>query len=69
MTQPDSEAPAPFGQWIKVEDRLPPKFANVLTASADGVGVLRFGNKEFHRLPGYPAVTHWMPLPEPPDCA
>lgn len=66
MTQSDSETPTPFGQWIKVEDRLPPKFTNVLTASAEGVALVRFGNKEFHRLPGYPEITHWMPLPAAP---
>ncbi len=66
MTQSDSEAPAQFGQWIKVADRLPPRFTDVLTASARGVAIIRFGNREFFRLKGDPEVTHWMPKPPPP---
>lgn len=37
MEQVDSDAPAQPWQWTKVEDRLPPKFTQVIVANADGI--------------------------------
>ena len=58
-------------KWISVEDELPPVGEKVLVC-ANNVRVMAFIDCEdvWHRdtitfrLPG--AVTHWMPLPEPP---
>ena len=58
-------------KWISVEDELPPVGEKVLVR-ANNVTLVAFIDCEdvWHRgtitfrLPG--AVTHWMPLPEPP---
>lgn len=70
-------------QWIDVKDRLPGEYQRVLTYRANlegdenktNVGYLRIKNG-FHCNQGglldddlYPhtLVTHWMPLPNPPE--
>lgn len=71
-----------MNEWISVEDRLPPQDTYVLTAKYDSrknVGMYfiqiasRLGDKWFddHNCdfiePKYGHMTHWMPLPEPPN--
>lgn len=51
----------PHGEWISVEDRLP-KTGTVL--ATDGKVVITAPSSSV-TLGG--AITHWMPLPEPPE--
>jgi hypothetical protein len=62
--------------WISVEDRLPEKADRYLVAlEFDGAIVVDFDDYEEFRegwdwLRYYdiePPITHWMPLPEPPE--
>ena len=54
-------------EWISVNDRLPDNPDPVLTFSNDIDGCLyRIMSPRF--ISGFPEkVTHWMPLPEPPE--
>ncbi len=59
-------------RWISVEERLPEKRKWVLCrCEANIIEVLRWENNEWYHDPMhvyYPSfVTHWMPLPEPPE--
>jgi len=51
------------GGWISVKDRLPENYSHVLTYSAkeDYVPYIWLGDDRWNK------ITHWMPLPEPPD--
>lgn len=61
----------PPNDWVSVEERLPPKKQNVLAYSprsgiaeadyADGVWM------QYRWSAVMDDVTHWMPLPEPPE--
>ena len=66
-------------EWIPVSERLPDDRVNVLTCGddpVDGPFILigrrepesKFGPAHWH-LPcfAFGPVTHWMPLPEPPE--
>ena len=65
----------PVMQWISVKDRLPEKSGYYLYFSKyphgglqDGIGVSYFQHKVKEWKKVYtPTVTHWMPLPEPPN--
>lgn len=59
-------------RWIPVIERMPEKDALVLVHTAmDGNHVASFdGEAWFCNYGGewlFPNVTHWMPLPEPPE--
>ena len=60
-----------MSEWIKVEDRLPDEGANVLTA--DKIGRVyhcthrRNKFKLMFHCDDHSRVTHWMPLPDPPE--
>lgn len=59
-------------RWIPVSERLPtPSMQAVLIFDGGEVYYAYFDNNQFiyRHLPGYgPSnVTHWMPLPEPPQ--
>ena len=63
-------APA-VNRWIPCSERLPESFIYVLCAGRDGIGILRYiGSKwlddEAHAYTTN-EITHWMPLPEPPE--
>lgn len=67
--------------WISIEDKLPPKgkngFPTVIVYTEDSevaVGFLDYCGDEWYVLHGDEDclksgnnVTHWMPLPEPPE--
>lgn len=61
-------------QWIKCSDLLPKNFESVI-AYRKGVGVGNmYRDDDIWRLDGWGAgnrtfddVTHWMPLPPPPE--
>ena len=60
------------GQWISVKERLPENGADVLVYIAGSEIVLVDFNKGCWYLEGYGClgrgeVTHWMPLPQPPE--
>lgn len=52
-------------KWISVKDRLPESDQKVLAYTSEGKGTF----EEFRLCCGWAikgAITHWMPLPEPP---
>ena len=62
-----------MAEWIRVEDELPLRFIPVLVCRKKGrVRLVQEGYREFDgRWKVYGTktadVTHWMPLPEPPE--
>ena len=58
------------GKWIPVSERLPKEWDRVLVCtSANTANVARLVDKKWRvtwNLEHIDAVTHWMPLPEPP---
>ena len=63
------------GKWIHINDKLPEKYMNCLVHyihsynSNDGywaIGMCHYNGKEFLIDKAY-QVTHWMPLPKPPE--
>ena len=57
-----------MNQWIDVEDKLPDKDDNYLVYQRQGNIYIAYcynGSFSFNRGPY--TVTHWMPLPEPPN--
>jgi hypothetical protein len=71
------DAAPTIGEWISVEDRLPEQSGYVLTCYGDYHTINVFSYSKKHRafnahdcLPtaeNNVDVTHWMPLPEPPE--
>ena len=65
----------PPNEWVSVEDRLPASGQNVIATNGSDVGEAwyaslsrswyRYNGLEWNRI--CREVTHWMPLPEPPD--
>lgn len=56
--------------WISVYDRLPEPSEHVLIYCNDGlilVGWYDYYRMTFLCTDGTPCVTHWMPLPAPPE--
>lgn len=59
-------------KWISVEDRLPKGGSMVIAHMAYFYEVLQWDAKtelwfSAHSIHAKPYVTHWMPLPEPPN--
>lgn len=63
------------GKWMHINDKLPEKYVNCLVHyihsynSDDGywaIGVCHYNGEEFLIDKVY-QVTHWMPLPKPPE--
>lgn len=62
------------GEWVSVEDRLPENNNNVLiyankTGEKIEVAFYDDEDKEWAGLNSFwlPYITHWMPLPSPPN--
>jgi len=65
------EAPT-IGGWISVKDRLPEPPAQCLVYSAKasrprGMETATYTEWGWMTAAYFPEVTHWMPLPEPPE--
>lgn len=64
-----------MSKWIKCSERMPEYFSNVLVTDGEGVEVMRLdcdGYWDSWLEPWVVTVaredvTHWMPLPEPPE--
>ena len=60
-----------MAEWISVKDRMPEKGSSVLIYSKEGKraeGTYMGGGRWMqYRWSCYVTVTHWMPLPEPPE--
>ena len=65
-----------MNEWISVEDRLPPKadWSGDLVLVYTEEGYIYTGLYEGEKADEWPDkfhdsgfITHWMPLPEPPD--
>lgn len=56
-------------RWIPVEERLPEKHAGVIVYCEDGfVDLMTHDGRHWNWNGRYEdSVTHWMPLPEPPE--
>ena len=62
LTQPN--------EWVRVEERLPEEKQRVIVRCecvGTSVGWILWGNWMTDIGPGAGKVTHWMPLPAPPD--
>ena len=60
----------PQNEWISVEERLPEEKQRVIVRCervGTSVGWILWGNWMTDIGPGAGKVTHWMPLPAPPD--
>ena len=60
----------PPNEWVSVEERLPEEKQRVIVRCecvGTSVGWILWGNWMTDIGPGAGKVTHWMPLPEPPD--
>ena len=66
-------APAltPQNEWVSVDERLPPPKQNVLAYSPEsGIAEADYGDgvwMQYRWSAVMQGVTHWMPLPVPPD--
>ena len=60
----------PPNEWVSVEERLPEEKQRVIVRCervGTSVGWILWGNWMADIGPDAGKVTHWMPLPEPPD--
>ena len=63
----DPESLRPTAHWISVKDRLPEKDEYVLCFCNIGDGFQAIFHYGKERKFNGTAVTHWMPLPKPPE--
>lgn len=60
-----------MSEWIDVRDRLPEPYADVLAVHKNGFIKIEYmppdEKEDFSLSPTYGKVTHWSPLPEPPE--
>lgn len=56
-----------LGGWISVDDRLPNDKKSYLTFASNGTIQIRKQCKVKFAECGNYKITHWMPLPKPPN--
>ena len=59
-----------LSEWISIHDRMPKVAEDVITFSEHKfqIDIGFFINNQWHSDRGdLPTVTHWMPLPNPPE--
>lgn len=58
-----------MSEWISVKERLPEESTNVLVVHDGGRVTIEWmlSSRKFLYEEIYGYVTHWMPLPEPPE--
>lgn len=57
-----------MGEWIRVEDRLPESAGWYLVFyNGSEMQVAYFRGRKWPFDNHYHTITHWMPLPEPPE--
>lgn len=64
-----TEDVAPRAEWISVRERLPDENGRFLTVDEKGDMMVCFWEKHFGwfaMVCNKNAITHWMPLPDPP---
>ncbi len=61
-------------EWISVEDRLPDKYGDVICFTRKGTiwqvtynPTYKLFNVSYDNVENAMDVTHWMPLPQPPE--
>lgn len=54
-------------QWVSVDERLPEERECVVAFDRNGVAATGYFDGVWHGMFDHNAVTHWMPLPEPPS--
>jgi len=75
--EPRAVAAGGQGEWISVEDRLPEDHGSYLTSTRSGAVTIKQWNNlpDIRKWGNYgtdmeywtAAITHWMPLPQPPE--
>ena len=60
----------PQNEWVNVEEKLPERYENVIVHYKNGKIEFDWqdGQGNFLLDGEYGRVTHWMPIPAPPDC-
>jgi hypothetical protein len=57
--------------WINIQDQLPPYDSNILVWNGDYMDVAYYDGVKTKKLDAGDwnncYITHWMPLPEPPE--
>lgn len=73
LTEVTKECDELRGGWISVDDELPNSDGYYLVFIDNNIDIKTVttchwvhNNKSFVDVIGFPPVTHWMPLPEPP---
>lgn len=61
------EATKMVPQWASAKERLPEENRCVIARDMVGVVTTAYYNGSWHGMLNCDAVTHWIPLPEPPS--
>ena len=55
-------------EWISAEDRMPEEDGDYLVFFPDGdIEVVYYSKKYMFHIYHSHMITHWMPLPDPPE--